>query len=130
MDILCNSKFIQVSFKIQDYPTVELDTVHLRDTSCKPFVKDNVITFRVGLRTCGTERKYSDDDEYIDYHNLVDFIAGPLDGFPDKNSSFSRRHRVVMPFKCSYKRKVLVSAKVSYDPTVTEVITSAGEAKQ
>ena len=124
LTIVCRNDFITVSFSLQDYPKAEVGTAHLEDPSCKPHIGIDTVSFRFGLLNCGTNRTDSANDEYIDYSNTIHMIVGALSDSPDSNSSFVQRHRIVFPFKCSYKRKYLLS--LSYNPKSSLMITNAG----
>lgn len=78
-----------------------------------------MIKFTFGLEACMT--KQEDDGEKIFYTNKVYLKAGQ----PADDEVITRVHTEIIPFKCGYDKKAVIS-KVSYSPRSTLVITDAG----
>ena len=78
-----------------------------------------MVKFTFGLESCMTEQE--DDGEKIYYMNKVYLKAGQ----PADDEAITRVHTEIIPFKCGYDKKAVIS-KVSYSPGTTLVITDAG----
>ena len=78
-----------------------------------------MVKFTFGLEACMTTQE--DDDEKIYYMNKVYLKAG----HPADDEAITRVHTEIIPFKCGYDKKAVIS-KVSYSPRTTLVITDAG----
>ena len=78
-----------------------------------------MVKFTFGLEACMTIQE--DDGEKIYYKNKVYLKAGQ----PADDEAITRVHTEIIPFKCGYDKKAVVS-KVSYSPRATLVVTDAG----
>ena len=118
----CRPDYIEVSLQIRDFTGLAVnDTVlHLEDKACVASYKDeNMVKFTFGLEACMTTQE--DDGEKIYYMNKVYLKAGQ----PADDVAITRVHTEIIPFKCGYDKKAVIS-KVSYNPRTTLVITDAG----
>ena len=78
-----------------------------------------MVKFTFGLEACMTTQE--DDGEKIYYMNKVYLKAGQ----PADDAAITRVHTEIIPFKCGYDKKAVIS-KVSYSPRTTLVVTDAG----
>ena len=78
-----------------------------------------MVKFTFGLEACMTTQE--DDGEKIYYMNKVYLKAGQ----PADDEAITRVHSEIIPFKCGYDKKAVIS-KVSHSPRTTLVITDAG----
>ena len=78
-----------------------------------------MVKFTFGLEACMTTQE--DDGKKMYYMNKVYLKAGQ----PADDQAITRVHAEIIPFKCGYDKKAVIS-KVSYSPRSTLVITDAG----
>ena len=78
-----------------------------------------MVKFTFGLEACMTKQEH--DDEKIYYMNNVYLKAGQ----PADDEAITRVHTEIIPFKCGYDKKAIIS-KVSFSPRATLVVTDAG----
>jgi len=115
----CRPDYIEVSLQISDFLGLAVNdsVLHLEDKACVASYKDNsMVKFTFGLESCMTEQE--DDGEKIYYMNKVYLKAGQ----PADDEAITRVHTEIIPFKCGYDKKAVIS-KVSYSPGTTLVIT-------
>lgn len=104
----------------KNYPGLDTNITHLEDEACTPTTRDDTkAVFRFGLEECKT--KQEDDGKVIHYKNSIIAVVKDV----DDEEHITRKSTRVLPFQCSYKKKVVIS-KVSYSPGYTKLITDAG----
>lgn len=121
IDIVCRPDYIEVTLKLADYPglVVNDSVLHLEDMNCVAGYKDDeMVKFTFGLEECKTMQE--DDGKKIYYNNMVYLKAG----LPPNDTNIVRDHSEVIPFKCGYDKKTVLS-KVSYSPQTTIVLSNA-----
>lgn len=119
LEIACHSDFIEVTVESKNYPGLDTNVTHLEDEACVPVYKDDSkAVFRFGLEECKT--KHEDDGKMVSYSNRI--IAVVRDVVDE--ADITRKSTRILPFKCSYKKKTLLS-KVSYSPRYVQVVTDA-----
>lgn len=121
IQVVCQADYIEVSLQLSDFPGIIVNdsVLHLEDKACVAGYKDeNMVKFTFGLEACLTEQE--DDGEKIYYMNRVYLEA---DQKAD-DQAITREHSEIIPFKCGYDKKTVIS-KVSYSPRTTLVITDA-----
>lgn len=104
----------------KNYPGLDTNVTHLEDEACVPVYKDDSkAVFRFGLEECKT--KHEDDGKMVSYSNRI--IAVVRDVVDE--ADITRKSTRILPFKCSYQKKTLLS-KVLYSPRYVQVVTDAG----
>lgn len=119
LEIACHSDFIEVTVESKNYPGLDTNVTHLEDEACVPVYKDDSkAVFRFGLEECKT--KHEDDGKMVSYSNrIVAVVRDVVD-----EADITRKSTRILPFKCSYQKKTLLS-KVSYSPRYVQVVTDA-----
>lgn len=121
IDIVCRPDYIEVTLKFADYPGIVVNdsVLHLEDMNCVAGYKDDeMVKFTFGLEECKTMQE--DDGKRIYYNNMVYLKAG----LPPNDTKIIRDHYEVIPFKCGYDKKTVLS-KVSYNPQSTIILSNA-----
>lgn len=104
----------------KNYPGLDTNITHLEDEACAPTYRDeSKAVFKFGLEECRT--KQEDDGKVIHYKNRIIAVVKDV----DEEEHITRKSTRVLPFECSFKKKVVLS-KVSYSPGYTQLITNAG----
>ncbi|XP_078381598.1 ZP domain-containing protein-like [Oculina patagonica] len=119
LGIVCNANYIEVTVESKDYPGLDTNITHLEDKACPPtYIDESKAVFKFGLEECKT--KQEDDGKVIHYKNRIIAVVDDV----DEEEHITRKSTRVLPFECSFKKKVVLS-KVSYSPGYTQLITNA-----
>ncbi|XP_001628544.2 ZP domain-containing protein [Nematostella vectensis] len=117
--IRCTRDYMEAKIIKSEISNLDTSYLHLNDKSCRSTeITDEHVIFRTALEGCGTTHNVSDDGKYIVYYNS---ITGNMKSLTTE-SVITREHQAVMPFKCSYERKVVLSV-VSFSPRAAKLYT-------
>ncbi|CAH1266756.1 TECTA [Branchiostoma lanceolatum] len=100
--LTCDTSYMRVVFKREVLVDVDVDTMRLRDSSCRADVNSTHVTLTAPLNGCGTAAQVGTDTSKISFTNEV------VSGAPVTDGVIIRNFELRWPFRCDYVRQDIV----------------------
>ena len=119
MAVKCDKDEINVVLHTNGPSSYYPGSVYLNDPTCKPIYQNSTHIFvKSRLGDCGTRSNFSKDGKWILYRNVIHIDS---EKHQPIGSHVTRDQQMAFEFRCSYRRKALVSA-VSFNSSNVVVI--------
>ncbi|XP_028413560.1 ZP domain-containing protein-like [Dendronephthya gigantea] len=112
--VICEKDNIEVIIGRHEVSNIDLNNIHLADSSCKASYNASHVFITTALNECGTT--YSETDQQMFYNNtLTATVLIPLGSVITREKSFA------FNFKCAYSRLISVSG-LKFEPPKPEIV--------
>ena len=92
--INCSSPYIYLNFSVKDFPALDAESFHLKQSLCIPHKRTTTHVFlKTALDACGTTKKHQNDT--VTYYNSI--IA--------KLNSIQQTDIIEFPFSCTFGKE-------------------------
>ncbi|XP_078577488.1 uncharacterized protein LOC144862665 [Branchiostoma floridae x Branchiostoma japonicum] len=102
VNVECDQDSMTISIPLAALPAVDVENMHLLDTSCGATVEGDIVTLETHLQECGTRQETSGDDKFI-FSNEA--IANQV----THENGAVRNQPISLPFQCEFLRQYDVS---------------------
>ncbi|XP_035668860.1 uncharacterized protein LOC118410979 [Branchiostoma floridae] len=102
VNVECDQDSMTISIPLAALPAVDVENMHLLDTSCGATVEGDIVRLETHLQECGTRQETSGDDKFI-FSNEA--IANQV----THENGAVRNQPISLPFQCEFLRQYDVS---------------------